>query len=72
MNFRNKLERLLLASLSNQAYCLRARPGAHNRVEHLKGVSGGLMPYPRTLNYPGKACEGPTLELNMKFRTLQP
>ncbi len=39
--FPNKLECCLLSSLSSQAYCLRARPGAYPRVEHLKGVSLG-------------------------------
>jgi hypothetical protein len=39
MHFHNKLECLLLASLSGLVYCLWARPGAYPRVEHLKGVS---------------------------------
>jgi hypothetical protein len=44
MNFRNKLESFLLASISNPIYCLRARPGAYPRMEHLKGVSLGQAP----------------------------
>jgi hypothetical protein len=40
-NFRNKLECLLLASLSSLVNCLWARPGAYLRVEHLKDVSLG-------------------------------
>ncbi len=38
--FRNKLERLCLASLSSLAECLRVRPGAYPRIEHLKGLPG--------------------------------
>jgi hypothetical protein len=42
-------------------------------VKHLKGVSmGGLLPYPKTLYYPGKACKEQTLYLITKinkFRT---
>ncbi len=36
-DFRNKLECLSLASLSSLFYCLRVRPGAYSRVDHLKG-----------------------------------
>jgi hypothetical protein len=39
MNFRNKLEFLSLASPSSLVFCLRARPGAYPRVDHLKGSS---------------------------------
>ncbi len=38
--FHNKLERLLLASLFSQVYCLWVPPGAYPRVEPLKVVSG--------------------------------
>jgi hypothetical protein len=38
-NFRDKLDCLLLVSLSRLVYCLWVRPGAYARVEHLKGAS---------------------------------
>jgi hypothetical protein len=38
MNASNRLERLFLAGFSNLLLCLRARPGAYPRVEHLKGA----------------------------------
>jgi hypothetical protein len=36
---RDKLERLLLASLTSLDYSLRIGPGAYLRVEHVKGSS---------------------------------
>jgi hypothetical protein len=44
VKFYNKLERLSLAGLSSLFYCLRVRPGAYPRVEHLKDVSLGQAP----------------------------
>jgi len=38
-NFRTKLECLSLISFSSKVYCLRVRPGACLRMEHLKCVS---------------------------------
>jgi hypothetical protein len=42
MYFPNQQERLSLASLSSQVYCLWSRPGAYPRAEHLKGSSIGV------------------------------
>jgi len=43
-NFCNKMESLLLASLSTLVYRLWVRPGAYPRVEYLEGVSYGYAP----------------------------
>jgi len=37
------------------------RPRAYPRVEHLKGTTSKLRPYPPTLDLAGKACHGQTL-----------
>ncbi len=40
----NKLESLHLQGLSDQAYCLRIRPGAYPRIKHPKGATPGQAP----------------------------
>jgi hypothetical protein len=43
MDFCNKLECLSLASLSSQVQILWVRPGAHPRLEHLKGFKAEVF-----------------------------
>jgi hypothetical protein len=44
MNVNYKLDCVSLAILSTLVYCLRVRPGAYPRVEHLKFASLRLAP----------------------------
>jgi hypothetical protein len=69
MNFCNKLECLLLPSLSNLIYFLCVRPVAYPRVEHLKGVSLWLLPCSQTLYYPGRLARGEHSTLLQKLVT---
>jgi hypothetical protein len=58
-NFCNKLECLLLASLSNLVHCLLERPGAYPRVEHIKVTSFGWVPaLPTNIGQGGKSFPG--------------
>ncbi len=56
----NKLECLFPASLSSLVYCLRVRPGAYPREEHVKGTSlkGRLLALPTNIRPGWNALPG--------------